>query len=310
MRGRRWLRRLRGDGWPLFCAFASAIAVLPGAARSGPASPVAVEELATVVVAALPPAPLFLGLAQVVVPPGVRTEAAGSVGPRLLAVESGLLTVAAEGPGAAVRAAGGGGWGGPEPVVAGAGIVLGPGDRLVLESGAVREVRNDGARSAVYLDAALMPAGDAPGDAAFTTEGGVSFQLLAGDVLADVPPAPVAFSLSRLRLPPGGALPPDARLGPAIAYVEAGLLEVVATAGAASFSRAASPAPLSAAGPMRPIVPGRAVTVTAGASLALMGGSEVAASNGREVPATLLLVEVRPHPTGAAAVAGTPPGAA
>ena len=292
----------------LLTTLAGAMAVLPATARTEPAPAAVVEELAVGEVAATPPPPLFLGVAQVVVRPGARTESAGTRGPRLLAVEAGLLAVRTGGPGRVVRSPGGGGWGGPEEIVAETDLVLGPGDRLILETGALRTVSNDGARPAVYLDAALFPAGPEPVAAAFTTEEGVSFQLLTGVVAETVPSGPVAFALVRVRVPPGGALPATPRAGPAIAYVESGSLALTATAGDVRFGRAAAPAPTSTAGPLRPVAVGEGATVSAGSSLFLATGAAVAAGNARGVPASLLMVEVRPDDGGSTPTAGNASG--
>lgn len=206
------------------------------------------------------------------------------------------------------RSPGGGGWGGPEVAIAGTDVVLGSGDRLILEAGAVRGVGNDGARPTVYLDAALFPIGPEPVAAAFTTEEGISFQLLAGVVVTAVPPGPVELALGRVRVPPGGSLPTAPWAGPAVAYVEAGSLALTATAGEVRFGRAAAPAPNSTAGPLRPVALGRGVNLTAGTSLFVAMGAAVAATNGRDVPASLLMVEVQPLLAGAASAAGTPVG--
>lgn len=251
----------------------------------------------------LPPSPVFVGLAQVVVPPGVRTTTAGTAGPRLLAVEAGTLTVAVAGPVAVTRAGGGAtqtvGTVTSGGVPGGAEVVLGAGDRLAVAAGGVREVRNDGARATVYLDAALFSPTAESGSAAFTTPEGVSFQLLTGAVIDDLPRAPVAFALGRMRLDRGIAWPDDVRLGPAVAYVESGSVDLVPVRGEVRFGRAAAAAPYSAAGPLRPIALGNTATLTAGAALALPTGSLVAGRNGREVPTIVLIVAI--EPTGAPA---------
>ncbi|MDP9362699.1 MAG: hypothetical protein M3Q10_00455, partial [Chloroflexota bacterium] len=52
-----------------------------------------VEQIVATTLAELPPPPLFVGVAQVIVPPGTRTTTAGTAGPRLLAIEAGSVTV-------------------------------------------------------------------------------------------------------------------------------------------------------------------------------------------------------------------------
>jgi hypothetical protein len=283
-------------------------AILPVSAQSTPtAKPPAltvVQELVRAVLPQLPPAPLFVGLAQVIVPPGGRTDAANTDGPRLLAVEAGTLTVATSAAAQVLRIAGNGGWGSREAVAAGSDVVLDPGDRLILPPNAVREVRNDGAHPSVFLDAALFPVGPRPVAVAFTTDEGISFQLLAGVVAEVVPEPPVEFVLARIKLPRDGDLPAEPRQGPAVAYVEAGSLGLVPTAGEVRYSRAAAPAPYSTAGAMKPVPLGRKIPLTAGASAFLPTGSAISARNERDVPATILVVEIRPVSVGPATKTG------
>ena len=255
-----------------------------------------VEQIVATTLAELPPPPLFVGVAQVIVPPGARTTTAGTAGPRLLAIEAGSVTVGVAGPADVWRAAGPGTGpaSGPSPVVPGDEVALGPGDRLTVGAGAVQEVRNDGTHAAVLLDAALFPPGAEPVAAAFTSPDGVSFQLLAGAVIEAVPAAPARFSLKRLRLERGQAMPAGARTGPVVAYVEAGSLDVVPTAGEVRFGRAAARAPSTSAGPLRAVPVGRTAPLTAGATVALATGAAVVGANERDVPTVLLLLEIVP----------------
>lgn len=261
---------------------------------AGPTSGPSVEEIAAITVSDLPSSPLFVGLAQVVVPPGVRTATAGTVGPRLLAIEAGTLTVALTERGEVVRAAATSGPTGGTPVLGGDEVVLGPGDRLTVAAGGIRELRNDAARSSVFLDAAIFPPGAEPVDASFTTAEGVSFQLLTGGVVEAIPAGPVVFALRRMRLDEGSAWPSAARVGPAVAYVESGSFDLVPTAGEVRFGRAAGAAAASTAGALRPIAVGGTAAMTAGAAALTETGSAMAARNARDVPAVILLVEVLP----------------
>lgn len=282
------------SAWATTPAGATTIAGEATPSRETPEAGPVLDAIVEMALTDLPPAPVFVGLAQVVVPPGVRTTTAGTAGPRLLAVEAGTLTVAVAGPVAVARAGGG-----ATPTVGGAAVVLGAGDRLAVAAGGVREVRNDGARATVYLDAALFSPTAESGSAAFTTPEGVSFQLLTGAVIDDLPRAPVALALGRMRLDRGVAWPADARFGPAVAYVESGSVDLVPVRGEVRFGRAAAAAPYSAAGPLRPIALGNTATLTAGAALALPTGSLVAGRNEREVPTVVLIVAI--EPTGAPA---------
>lgn len=291
-------RRRAEPGRPVWLPVLVLLAlVLPDLGRATAAADsaggVEVETLASLATEALP-SPLFFGLAHLILPPGVASETANTAGPRLFEVQAGSLTVETAGGGVAFRA----GTFGPtrtrQAIRVGEEVVLGRGDRLALGPHAVRRVRNDGARPVVYLDAALFSPGTEPVTAAFTTPDGITFQLLAGAIVAAIPTGAVEIALDRVSLAPDAELPTAARLGAAIAYVESGSLWLVPTAGAVEYARAAAAAPSSTVGRMRPVALGAEVTMTAGASVVLPPGSAVAARNGRNAPVTLLVLEVRP----------------
>jgi hypothetical protein len=272
-------------------------------ARRLPSAAAEVEQLAAIELATLPAGPLFLGLAQIVVPPGVGTTDAATPGPRLIVMEAGTLTVTTAGPAEVLRASFSNAPARWTAVPPGSVVILGSGDRLVLAADALGEVRNDGARAAVYLDAALFAPGPRPIDPAFTTADGISFQLLVGAIADVTAIAPAEFALARLHLPRGEALPATPRVGPAVVYVESGSLEVVPTAMASAgvqFSRAAAPAPFSTAGPLREVPLGARLRLTAGGALFVPDGAAISAANERDVPAVVLLVELRPVGGGAA----------
>lgn len=274
----------RRRGWSLLVAGLLLASVPAAAAPGAHPDPGEGEELVAVEVARLPPPPLFLAIAQVIVPPGAVTDGGDTAGPRLLLVKSGTLTVVAGG-GAAGLGRGG---------AAGSELVLAAGDRLGLPERGIGGLRNDGTRAVVFLDAALFPAADRPAAAAFTTDDGISVQVLAAAVVEAAPPGPALFRLRRLRLAAGEALPAGPWPGLALARVEAGSLRLVPAAEGVQFSRAAAAAPYSAAGPMRPLPAGAPALLSAGASVLLPPGAAVASENERAVAATLLLLEVVP----------------
>jgi len=271
-----------------------ALAPVGGMAQTPPlANAAAVETIAELVVETPPPAPLFFGIAHVIVPPGTIDETAGTAGPRIIAIESGTLTIATDGTATVLRATAYT----PQPlesVPLNSEIVLGPGDRFLASESAIRHIRNEGTRPSVYLDTALFPPGPGSISPAFTTPEGISFQLLAGVIAETVPDAPLQVTLSRMRLPANGALPTSPRDGPALIYVEAGSLDLEAVGGAIHYSRSAAPTPSSTAGPMRPVRIGDHLNLAAGASAYLELGSSILASNQRDVPVTLLMVELGP----------------
>ena len=256
------------------------------------AAPPILEPLADGAFPALPEGPLFLGVARVIVPPGVGTDDVGTPGPRLLVVESGEATVATAGPAEVAWLAG---QRRQEPAL-GAEVTLGPGDRIALGAGAARSLRNDGSKPAVLLDAALFPTRDVV--PAFTTPDGISFRLLAGAVADAVPVGPVSISLTRVHLLEGAALPASPQPGPTVAYVEAGSLAVTPASGAVQTARAAAAAPFSSGGPLRAAPLGAAITLAAGGTAFLATGAVVSAHNPRGVPAALLVLAVAPRPGG------------
>ena len=282
-------------------AFLAAGLLLAGGSGSSRAAAeeadLTIEEIANVA-ATTRAEPLFMGLAHLILQPGAQTEAVNTVGPRIIALTSGRLTVGTAGAGTAFRNPDNDPTGFPQarpprPVAPGEEVILEPGDRVALEPGAVREIRNDGPTPAVYLDAALFPPGPDPVPAAFTTVDGISFQLLVGATLDPPPAGTLEFALSRAELGPRAAWPATARDGPAAVYVESGSLALTPTAGAVRFSRAAAPAPYSQPAPMRDVPIGSNVRLTAGAAALLPTGSAVDARNERRVAARLLVVEVR-----------------
>lgn len=267
------------------------------AQSSGTVAVVTIETIAELAIEQTQPVPLFFGVAHVIVPPGTTTETAGTAGPRLIAVEAGTLTITTATAAAVVRATTPESRP-PEPVTPNADVVLGPGDRFLASDAAIRQIRNEGTRPSVYLDAALFPPGPETVSTAFTTSEGISFQLLAGVTTETVPRLPMTFRLQRLRLAAAGELPSQPRDGPALIYVEAGSLGLEATSGVVHFSRSASPAPFSTSGPMKPAKIGAKLNMSAGASAYLEHGSAIVATNQRDVPATILMLAIRPASSG------------
>ena len=95
----------------------------------------------------------------------------------------------------------------------------------------VARVRNPGARSVVALDVAVFREEPRPISRAFTTEDGISFQLLASASAAVAPVGRVALALERLRLGASSQLPADLSHGLTLTYVEAGTVELRPVAG-------------------------------------------------------------------------------
>ncbi len=187
-------------------------------------------------------------LERVTLQPGDRT-APPPLESRLIAVESGRLTVAHEraSTGAAWVAPGGPGGGEVRAVAPGAAATLSGGDLLALVAPIRYDLRNDGAVPATVLVAAVFPP-DAPRRAtsrlpsAQTTAGtpwppGVLAQSLTGAVVMEVPTGALVGGLGRATLAPGASLRGLAAPGPVLLAVEGGVLDFAGSAGAAWVRR-------------------------------------------------------------------------
>lgn len=236
--------------------------------------------------------PLTLGIARVVLRPGASAFAATSNGARMIVVESGVLAVASTAPA-------------PRPLtsVELGGFASAPSedDELFVPAGTtvtfgsleVARVRNPGARSVVALDVAVFREEPRPISRAFTTEDGISFQLLASASAAAAPPGRVVLALERLRLGPSSQLPADLSRGLTLAYVEAGSLALTPVAGEVFAARAAASAPYSMPGSLQPIARDETRGITAGGVVFLPVGGGCSAINVTERTADVLALSVR-----------------
>jgi hypothetical protein len=185
------------------------------------------EVLVAGVFATIPPDVSWLGIERVTLPPGAtravgKTENEG-VGPWLYRVETGDLTVAAEGPMAVTRR-------GASATLVGPGTpaVLHAGDRGATVSGVGSRWRNESSQPVTVLDAMIATSGtllDWPPDPP-----GVADTLLVGSCTynpTNLPNAPTAIGLHRLTLQPGAALPASRIAGLTLLAVEGGTLTVV-----------------------------------------------------------------------------------
>jgi hypothetical protein len=237
-------------------------------------------------------APLTLAMARVVLRPAAATWTPVHSGVRLLAVEAGVLGITVEAPYRApltaaeltVSAAP------PEPREE---ILLPAGTAMTFGARGVTSVRNPGARSVVLLDAVVFHGEPRPLPRAFTTDSGVSFQLLAGVTAGDAPQGKVLVTLERIHLRQD-ALPPDLCVGLTLLYLEAGALDVVAQAGAVATARAAASAPYAMPGAFQPLVQGERRAMTAGGVIFLPLAAAADLSNGSRRTAELLALTVRP----------------
>lgn len=235
--------------------------------------------------------PLTLAMARVVLRPGSSTWTPVHRGVRLLAVESGILGITVEAPYRApltaaaltVSAA---------PPVPQEEILLPAGTAMTFAARGVTSVRNPGARSVVVLDAVVFPGEPRSLPRAFTTEGGVSFQLLAGFTAEQAPPGKVVVTLERVRLA-NSASPREPSVGLALLYVEAGSLDLIVRTGDVATARAAASAPYAMPGAFQRVAGGERRAVTAGGAIYLPLAAAADLSNTSRRTAELLALTVR-----------------
>jgi hypothetical protein len=236
--------------------------------------------------------PLTMGIARVVLRPGVSALAATPDGARMIVVESGVLAVAVTAQD-------------PESFTGAQLAVAAPaakeGDELFVPAGAtvtfgtpgVSRVRNPGGRSVVALDVAVFHEEPRPIARAFTTDDGISFQLLTSASAEVAPPGRVALVLERVRLGARRELPSDLSHGLTLAYVEAGTIELRPATGEVFAARAAASAPYSMPGSLQPITTGEERGITAGGTIFLPMGADCAITNSATRSAEMLTLAVR-----------------
>jgi hypothetical protein len=236
--------------------------------------------------------PLTLGIARVVLRSGASAFAATPNGARMIVVESGVLAVASTSQETRPLTSAELGVSAPVPSE-GDELFVPAGTTVTFGSLEVARVRNPGARSVVALDVAVFREEPRPISRAFTTEDGISFQLLASASAAVAPVGRVALALERLRLGRSSQLPADLSHGLTLAYVEAGTLELKPVAGEVFAARAAASAPYSMPGSLQPIAIDQERGITAGGVIFLSVGAECGVVNVADRSADVLALAVR-----------------
>jgi hypothetical protein len=145
----------------------------------------------------------------------------------------------------------------------------------------------------VALDVAVYHEEPRPLPRAFTTDNGLSFQLLASASADAAPVGASVIALERIRLAAGAALPGDLGHALTLFYVEAGTLVVTPLAGKVFAARAAAPTPYSIPGALRPLANGTELGVTAGGVVFLPLSAEASVRNDARRPVELLSLTVR-----------------
>jgi hypothetical protein len=251
---------------------------------------VTVQSILSVVFPAGPHAPAFIALTRYTLPPGTGTTSGATTGPRLIWVEAGEVTIRSADADTGFRRAADApamtGGGGPD-------VVLGPGANYLPPDPAPFELRNDGARGAVFLDALVFPR--APfGLVAHTTMDAVVVDPLVDGVADAMPGAPVEVRLDRFDIAAGQRFDLIAAPGPRLFVVESGTLGLAAGMGGITYSAAAGNNPGSTAGRSRSVAPGGEALLTARGSVVVQAGASGSVSNLGRTRLVLLMLSVLP----------------
>ncbi len=131
---------------------------------------------------------------------------------------------------------------------------------------------------------------------AFTSDDGLSFQLLAHVSLAATPMTPAAVTLERLTLAPGAAMPASVSAGCAVMYLESGGIALTSLAGEVASARAAAAAPYAMPGSLKVMAPGQLQPVTAGGVITLSLEAAASIQNASARAASFLMLAMRAMP--------------
>lgn len=186
-----------------------------------------------------PPAPVSIRLLRITLQPGASSPMHTHPGPEFDLVESGTLTVRADGDAVVNRA------GTPEPVPA-EGTSVNPGEFVVFPPGTGMNLVNESDQELVLLSAVFHPVNeDVPsttytdGEPAANAFDGVSFVVLGDGIVQEFPTGPVTITLDSIVLPAGADLP--ATSGLALYSKVDGNFSFRVDGGNVQVSRSASP---------------------------------------------------------------------
>jgi len=236
--------------------------------------------------------PLSIGLARIILRSGAAAWAETPGGVRILYIESGALEVdtATRDDARQFLATGVGMMSAPRET---RDLVLRSGSAMPFGSVSITSIRNTGRRSVVLLDAAVYSEEPRPMERAFTSDDGLSFQLLAHASLAAIPTIPAAVTLERLTLALGATLPASFSTGSAVVYLESGGIDLTSLAGEVAYARAAAAAPYAMPGSLKAMVAGQVQPITAGGVITLALDASASIQNATARPASFLMLAMR-----------------
>jgi hypothetical protein len=293
----------------LLVLFATDPRALAQDTSQSPDSGVMVRPILTVRFSDVPPAPAFIAVIRFTLPPGTSITSGPTTGPRLFLAESGAITVTSTVSDSGFRRAADAPPAPSSSRDAATDAILRPGDHFLPPDPAPRELRNDGPRAAVFLDAMVFP--HAPlGVVPYTTLDGVVVDPLVAGIADLVPTGLVELRIERLDIATGEQVALAVAPGPRLFVVESGTLGLAAAAGVITYSGAASNNPGSVAGRVRTVAPGSESLLTARGSVVVQAGASGAARNLGRTRLVLLSVTLQPvsqaTATGLAATSATP----
>jgi hypothetical protein len=161
----------------------------------------------------------WVGMERISLAPGAewtrgRNQDLGE-GPLLFGVESGALTIEANGPVAVIRQDGT-----PTTIAPGEDVTLNPGDRGFAASGIVAQWRNTGTVPVSVIDAGITTSGTGWG----RIPGAVTYEQLVAEYQFKAQALPLAMTVHRVTLKPGENLATDTIPGLEMLWVESGNL--------------------------------------------------------------------------------------
>ncbi len=256
------------------------------------------EPLAIGLFEEVPAPPVVFDLSRATFPPGASTPPGPDPGPSLTYVVSGQLRFLLDGPATVTRLDVG-----PQPATADETVETG--NWIVVPAGTGFQAVNATSEQAVALVLRLTPlaegtpsaepaapmaspAAEAPAGTPGPEPASLVFEPLAGGVLTDLPPAPLAVALTHLTYDPGAGDPmPSQNAGPLIGYVESGRIGYSLASGEAVIGRSGVPgATVTAAGVE--------VILEAGDWLFEQAGTASQGRNPGDTPASILLAILAP----------------
>ena len=219
----------------------------------------------------LPDTPATLRLRRLTIAQGASVPLHTASGPEFAVVETGLLTVRADGEASTLRPAEAArGNEGRAVAPEGTPVALAPRDQIALPADTPRTYANSGSVAVSLLIASVLPGPDSgrppeqiwsAGQPAADALDGVETTTLGEATVAELPPAPAAVTLELLTLTAGQRLP--AYPGPTLVCVDEGAFGTNIVAGEAQISRGGRPATGE---------PGGTLTVRAGDAIVFPAG--------------------------------------